>query len=145
VRRLLTFVLLIAALSAVLVGLPTVTTATAKPRPVPASVERSRWPGRRRRAEGRWGAARPGPALLSAPAHHAALLLMGVTWAPDPALGPGEVLFRHRSGGLWSDGRAWRPTTDDAPDSGSVDTRGPSFRVGTAPIWTGPSEASRCA
>jgi hypothetical protein len=65
---------------------------------------------------------------------------MGVTWRPDPAVGEVEVLLRHRANGRWSAWESVEADTDDAPDAAGVDTLGPSFRVGTAPIWTGPSD-----
>ena len=139
-RRLLNFVLLIAALSVVLVGLPTVTPATARPRPVPAAVERLPLTSVDAGALRALGAQRNRPALLSGARTTRPFSLMGVTWRPDPGLGEVEVRVRHRSAGRWSD---WTPVdadTDDAPDAGSPDTRGSSFRVGTAPIWTGPSD-----
>jgi hypothetical protein len=140
VRRLLTFVLLIAALSVAIVALPTVTPATAEPRPVPASVERIPLRAVDAGALRTLGSLKARPALLSAPQTTAPFALMGVTWTPDPAVGGVEVRFRHRAQGRWSDWESVEAETDDAPDAGSVDTRGPRFRVGTAPIWTGPSD-----
>ena len=136
-RRLLTFVPLVALLSAVLVGLPTVTTATAHPRPVPASIQRIPLAGADTAS---LRTLRLAPALLSGQHSTRPFSLMGVTWRPDPSLGEVEVLLRHRSGGRWSHWEQVEADVDDAPDAGSVDTRGPSFRVGTAPIWTGPSD-----
>jgi hypothetical protein len=140
VRRLLTFVLLIAALSAALVGLPTVTTATAEPRPVPATVERLPLGAVDTASLRTLGALKVKPAYLSSPRTTRPFSLMGVTWAPDPAVGEVAVLLRHRSAGRWSDWERVEADSDDAPDAGSVDTRGPRFRIGTAPIWTGPSD-----
>ena len=139
-RRLLTFVLLIAALSVAIVALPTVTPATATPRPVPASVERIPLQAVDAGALRTLGALKVRPALLSAPQVTAPFSLLGVTWRPDPAVGEVEVRFRHRAAGRWSDWESVEADTDDAPDAGSLDTRGPDFRVGTAPIWTGPSD-----
>ena len=133
-RRLLTFALLLSTLSVVLVALPTLTTASAKPRPVPASVSRiplTPAAGPALRAAG---------ALRSDPRTTSPFSLMGVTWAPDPAVGEVEVEIRHRSHGRWSDWEHVEADTDDAPDAGSVDTRSAAFRVGTAPLWTGPSD-----
>jgi hypothetical protein len=137
VRRLLTFVPLVAVLSAALVGLPTLTTATAQPRPVPASIQRIPLAAADTVSS---RTLRSGSALLSGQRSTQPFSLMGVTWRPDPALGDVEVLLRHRSAGRWSDWEQVEADVDDAPDTGSADTRGPSFRVGTAPIWTGPSD-----
>ncbi len=139
-RRLLTFVLLIAALSAVLVGLPTVTTATATPRPVPASVERIALGDVDMASLRTLGSSTVRPAFLSAARTTKPFSLMGVTWRPDPAIGEVEVLVRHRAQGRWSDWEVVDADTEDAPDVGTVDTAGPGYRVGTAPIWTGPSD-----
>lgn len=139
-RRLLTFVLTLVALSAVLVGLPTLTTATATPRPVPASVERLPLEAVDQASLRLLGSFRIRPSYLSAPQSTKPFSLMGVTWAPDAALGTVEVLLRHRSQGRWSPWESVEAHTDDAPDAGSTDTRGPQFRLGTAPIWTGPSD-----
>lgn len=139
-RRLITFFLIVASLSAVLVGLPTVTTATATPRPVPASVERIPLGSVDVAALRTLGSSRVRPAYLSAARTTKPFSLMGVTWAPDPAVGEVEVLVRNRSGGRWSAWESVDADTDDAPDAGSQDARGPGFRIGTAPIWTGPSD-----
>jgi hypothetical protein len=140
VRRLLTFLLIVAALSAVLVGLPTVTPATATPKPVPASIERIPVGTVDQAALRTSGSFAVPPAYLTAARSTRPFSLMGVTWAPDPAVGEVEVLVRHRSSGRWSDWEGVEADSDDAPDAGTADTRGPGFRLGTAPIWTGPSD-----
>lgn len=132
-RRLLTFALLIAALSTALVALPTLTTASAKPRPVPASVERIPLVALE-------AGLRTTGALRTDPRRTRPFSLMGVTWRPDPAIGEVEVEFRSRTGGRWTEWESVEADTDDAPDAGSADTRSAGFRVGTAPIWTGPSD-----
>ena len=139
-RRLLTFALILAALSTVLVALPTLTTATATPRPVPASVERIPLGDVDSAALRTLGSFRVRPAYLSAARTTEPFSLMGVTWAPDPAVGEVEVLFRHRADGRWSAWESVEADADDAPDAGSADTRSQGFRLGTAPIWTGPSD-----
>ena len=131
-RRLLTFALLLSTLSAVLVALPTLTPAGADPRPVPASVHRIP-------LQAVVGAARAG-ALRTDTHATKPFSLMGVTWAPDPAVDEVQVQVRHRSNGRWSDWETVQAHTEDAPDAGSVDTRSPGYRMGTAPIWTGPSD-----
>ena len=139
-RRLLTFILLLGTLSVAVVALPTLTPATATPRPVPASIQRIPLDRVDAGALRSLGALRIRPTLLSAEHRTAPFSLMGVTWQPDPAVGEVEVQIRHRSSGRWSDWESVEADTDDAPDAGSVDTQGPSFRLGTAPIWTGPSD-----
>ena len=139
-RRLLTFLLFVAALSTVLVALPTLTTAGAAPRPVPASVERIPLEAVDQASLRTLGSFKVRPAYLSSARTTRPFSLMGVTWAPDPAVGDVEVLLRHRSYGRWSGWESVEADTDDAPDAGSADTRGPGFRLGTAPIWTGPSD-----
>jgi hypothetical protein len=139
VRRLLTFVLLIASLTAALVALPTLTTASARPRPVPASIERIPLTAVDAPALKGLGALRTRPTLLSAPQDTRPFSLMGVTWRPDPAVGEVEVLLRHRSDGRWSDWEEVHADDDHAPDAGSADV-GKAYRVGTDPIWTGPSD-----
>ena len=132
-RRLLTFALLLPTLSVVVVALPTLTPANAEPRPVPASVHRI--PLQASVTAGlRTGALRADPRATKP------FSLMGVTWAPDPALDEVEVHLRHRTGGRWSEWETVEAHSDDAPDAGSVDTRGSGFRMGTPPIWTGPSD-----
>ncbi|MCW2681774.1 MAG: N-acetylmuramoyl-L-alanine amidase, family 2 [Frankiales bacterium] len=138
-RRLLTFLLFVAALSTVLVALPTLTTATATPRPVPAGVERIPLAAVDAASLRTLGSLKVRPAYLSSARTTRPFSLMGVTWAPDSAVGDVEVLLRHRSSGRWSDWESVEADSDDAPDAGSPDTRG-AFRLGTAPIWTGPSD-----
>ncbi len=139
VRRLLAFPLLVAALSTALVALPTVTTATATPRPVPASIERIPLAAVDQASLRTLGSFKVRPAYLSSARTTKPFSLMGVTWAPDPAIGDVEVLVRNRAYGRWSAWESVEADSDDAPDAGSPDTRG-AFRLGTAPIWTGPSD-----
>ncbi len=139
-RRLLTFLLFVAALSTVLVSLPTLTTAGAAPRPVPASVERIPIGAVDATALRTLGSVKVRPAYLSSARDTRPFSLMGVTWAPDAGIGDVEVLVRHRAAGRWSDWESVEAESDDAPDAGSADARGPDFRLGTAPVWTGPSD-----
>src|SRR5687768_9933086 len=132
-RRLLTFALLIAALSTALVALPTLTTASARPRPVPASVERIPLAALE-------AGLRTTGALRTDPRRTRPFSLMGVTWRPDPAIGEVSVVFRSRTGGRWTEWESVDADNDDAPDAGSADLQGSGVRVGTAPIWTGPSD-----
>ena len=139
-RRLLSSLALLSVLSAGLVALPTLTTATATPRPVEPQVTSipltTPAPGAALRREGGTTAA---AALLSAALDTDEFSLLGVTWAPDPAVGEVDVQVRHRKDGAWSD---WEPVEeqgDEGPDPGTVDTAG-DLRSGTNPMWVGPSD-----
>ena len=123
-----------------LVVLPTVTTASAAPRPVPASVDRIEL-GDLPVPAAKAGAALRRPVSLVTPQRSTEpYSLMGVTWAPDPAVGEVVVDVRHRSDGAWSGWTRVEGEPDDAPDAGSADATSPGFRLGTAPVWTGPSD-----
>ncbi|MEX2289333.1 MAG: N-acetylmuramoyl-L-alanine amidase [Mycobacteriales bacterium] len=139
-RRLLTFALLIVTLSAILVGVPTVTPATATPRPVPASVERIPLRAVDATALRALGSSQTSPAYLTAARTTRPFSVMGVTWRPDPAVGEVEVAIRHRSGGRWSDWTDVEAEGDDVPDADSAEARSRDYRAGSAPIWTGPSD-----
>jgi hypothetical protein len=140
-RRLLALATLLVVQSGALVALPTLTSATATPRPVAASLQQlpltAAAPSGDVSAALRVRGARP---VVTSPLHRTApFSLMGVTWRDDPAVGEVEVGLRTRTGGRWS---AWETVDahgDDAPDDGSADTRG-ALRAGTPPIWTGPSD-----
>jgi hypothetical protein len=140
VRRLLTFVLLIVALSTLLVGLPTVTPAGATPQPVPPSVERIPLAGVESGALSALGQGEAVPTLLSAPLSTRPFSVMGVTWSPDPAVGEVEVQMRHRAGGSWSEWTGVEAEGEDVPDADAAERREPGYRTGSAPIWTGPSD-----
>jgi len=141
-HRLLALATLLVVQSGVLVALPTLTSATATPRPVAASVQQlpltavapsSGDVSASLRVRG----VRP---TVTSPLHRTApFSLMGVTWRDDPAVGEVEVSLRTRTGGRWSGWETVDADGDDAPDDGSADTRR-TIRVGTAPIWTGPSD-----
>ena len=123
----------------VLVGLPTVTPASAAARPVEASIQRIPVPPAP--ADDQLRASSTGvQTLLSPPRGTRDFSLMGVTWVPDPALGEVEVEVRHRSDDGWSAWEHVEAGDDDGPDPRSADTRGGRLRAGTVPIWTGPSD-----
>ena len=130
--------LVLAAPTAAFVGLPTVTAAWGRPRPVPPSVTRVPLTGvdaTARTALRRGGAA--APLLLNAPTGTADFSLLGVTWLPDPDVSV-SVQVRTRRDGRWSDWLPLDPQGDHHPDGG-VDTTG-TLRHGTAPRWVGPSD-----
>jgi N-acetylmuramoyl-L-alanine amidase len=63
---------------------------------------------------------------------------VGVSWAPDRAVGDVDVTFRTRVGtGAWT---AWNSagTDDEAPDPADLAARA-GTRGGTEPVWTGPA------
>jgi hypothetical protein len=118
-----------------LVGLPTVTFAGSRPRPVPPKVTRLRVSGVDRTAALRVGGGTP--LLLNAPTDTGPFSLVGVTWLPDPDV-QAKVSVRTRSGGRWS---AWQDLElqgEHRPDGGA--DVAPGLREGTAPIWVGPSD-----
>ncbi|MCW2614185.1 MAG: N-acetylmuramoyl-L-alanine amidase, family 2 [Frankiales bacterium] len=136
-RRPLVLLSLMSVLTGGLVALPIVTSATATPRPVTASLQQlplttvdtaaslRTAPGRR--------------SLLSPQSATRPFSLMGVTWRDDDAVGEVEVLVRIRTGGRWTPWESVEAERADAPDDGSVDTRR-TIRAGSAPVWTGPSD-----
>ena len=132
-RRLLTFALSLSASATVLVALPTVTTgASAAPRPVEPSVEQVPLSG-------------ADPRDLRSPLLTGKRFsVMGVTWAPDPAVGEVDVDVRTRTGGTWSAWEHVEAEGDDAPDAGTRDTTR-RLRSGTSPVWTGPSDGVQVA
>jgi len=63
---------------------------------------------------------------------------VGVTWRDDPRVEDPVVNVRWRKGSTWSPWTLVPGDRDDVPDAGSVDTKG-DFRMGTSPMWVGPS------
>ena len=138
-RRLTLTLALTSTATAVLVGLPTVTPATAAPRPVSADIQRI--PLERDASAGGFTVSSGGARTLLSPRRSTrAFSLMGVTWALDPAVRAVEVEVRHRSGGRWSDWEEVEAGSHDGPDARSADSRSGRLRAGTVPIWTGPSD-----
>lgn len=130
--------LVLAAPTAALVGLPAVTAAWGRPRPVPPSVTRLPLTGvdsTARAALRRAGAAPP--LLLNAPTDTAGFSLLGVTWLPDSGVSA-SVEVRTRRDGRWSPWLPLDPQGDHYPDGG-VDTTG-ALRHGTSPRWVGPCD-----
>ena len=118
-----------------LVGLPTITFAGSRPRPVPPKVTRLRVSGVDRTAALRVGGATP--LVLNAPTDTAPFSMVGVTWLPDPDV-QAEVSVRTRSDGRWSGWQRLELQGEHRPDGGSeVDA---AVRTGTAPTWVGPSD-----
>ena len=136
-RRLFALITLLALQCGALVALPTLTSATATPRPVEASLQQlplSAAPATDvRRAAG------VATSVLSPMRRTTSFSAMGVTWRPDPAVAEVEIAFRHRSSGRWSAWESIEAEGDDAPDNGSIDTT-KGLRAGSPPIWTGPSD-----
>ena len=130
---------LTAAVTTVLVALPTVTLATAAPRPVAAGLQQLPLQGAPAAAGLRVSSAGD-RTLLSPRRSTRPFSVMGVTWAPDPAVGEVEVQVRHRAKGRWSGWETVEAEHDDGPDAGSADTRSRRLRDGTVPVWTGPSD-----
>jgi hypothetical protein len=125
--------------TAVLVGLPTVTPATA--RSAAGARQHPRIPLSPDTPAGSLTTSSAGNRTLLSPRRSTrGFSLMGVTWRPDPAVGDVEVQVRHRSAGRWSDWESVEDGSDDGPDVRSPDTRGGRLRAGTAPMWTGPSD-----
>ena len=72
--------------------------------------------------------------LLTKEMSAASFSLVGVTWAPDPAVGVVEAFVRTREDGTWS---SWQPlggTGDEQPDLATPDTAD-AVRTGTSPLW----------
>jgi hypothetical protein len=118
-----------------LIGLPTVTFAGQRPRPVPPKVTRLRVSGVDRTAALRVGGGTP--LLLNAPTDTAPFSLVGVTWLPDPDV-RADVRVRTRSGGRWSAWERLELQGEHRPDGGTDVAAG--VREGTAPMWVGPSD-----
>lgn len=121
--------------TAALIGLPTVTFAGSRPRPVAPKVTRLRVSGVDRTAALRIGGGTP--LLLNAPTDTAPFSMVGVTWLPDPDV-QAKVAVRTRSDGRWSAWQDLEPQAEHRPDGGA-DVR-PGLREGTAPLWVGPSD-----
>ena len=135
-RRRMFLGLVLAGPTVALVGLPTVTGAWARPRPVAPTVTRLPLRGvdRPSRAALRTSAS---PLLLNAPTGTAGFSLVGVTWEPDRELRL-DVRVRTRSRGRWS---PWTPLVEQdehRPDGSHTASAG--LRDGTAPLWVGPSD-----
>ena len=132
--------LLLAAPTAAAVGLPVMTPAWGRPRPVPATVHRLRLRGVDRTAAAGLRLAAAGsraPLHLTAQTATAPFSLLGVTWLPDPDVDV-TVQVRTRTGGRWSDWTPLAPQGDHRPDGGPAVN--PELREGTAPHWVGPSD-----
>ncbi len=132
--------LVLAAPTVAWVGLPTLTSAMGRPRPVPPSVRRLPLSGVDRTAVSslRVKGSLPGsPSLLMAQRGTEDFSLLGVTWLPDPLV---QVVaqVRTRTGGRWTDWTPLDPQGEHRPDGG-VDVAG-ALRDGTAPRWVGPSD-----
>ena len=118
-----------------LVGLPTVTFAGSRPRPVPPKVTRMRVSGVDRTAALRVGGGTP--LVLNAPTDTGPFSLVGVTWLPDPDV-QAKVFVRTRTDGRWSAWQELEPQGEHRPDGGAEVA--PGLREGTAPMWVGPSD-----
>ena len=119
------------------VGLPVVTVASARPRPVSATVRQLPLSGVA--VPPGAGLRRPGTRLLhlSAPTATAPFSLVGVTWEPDRGLEL-DVQVRTRSAGRWSPWQVLPPQGEHRPDRGPDTVAG--LREGTAPVWVGASD-----
>jgi hypothetical protein len=63
---------------------------------------------------------------------------LGVTWAPDAAVGEVVVQARTRTGGRWT---GWIELEEEAASSGNgASDAGPRARAGTEPAWVGDSD-----
>ena len=123
---------------AVAVGLPVVTPAWARPRPVPPSVSHVRLSGVHRPTAASLrlpGAGSRAPLVLTAAQDSAAFSLLGVTWLPDPEVDV-EVRVRTRRDGRWSPWQPLDPQGEHRAEGAEAD----GVRDGTAPRWTGPSD-----
>ncbi|MBC7375182.1 MAG: hypothetical protein H7323_14435, partial [Frankiales bacterium] len=132
--------LVLAAPTVAWVGLPTLTSAMGRPRPVVPTVRRLPLAGVDRTAVSslRIRGSLPGsPSLLMAQRDTAAFSLIGVTWLPDPMVRV-VAQVRTRTGGRWSDWTALDPQGEHRPDGGN-DVAG-ALRDGTSPRWVGPSD-----
>ena len=132
--------LLLAAPTAAAVGLPVVTPAWARPRPVAAAVHRLPLRGVDRTAAGALRLSATGsraPLHLTGQTATRPFSLLGVTWLPDPGVEV-RVQVRTRTGGRWTDWTPLAPQGDHRPDGGT--DAHPDLREGTAPHWVGPSD-----
>ncbi|TAL25037.1 MAG: hypothetical protein EPN99_02090, partial [Frankiales bacterium] len=133
-----TFVgLVLAGPTVALIGLPTVTTAWARPRPVPPKVTTLPLRGIDRSARAALRGPGPSPLLLSSPTETAGFSMVGVTWQPgaDVRL---DVEVRTRSRGTWSPWRQVPQQNEHRPDGSEAERAG--LRDGTSPLWVGPSD-----
>ena len=129
--------LVLAGPTVALIGLPTVTAAWARPRPVAPTITRLPLRGVDRPARAALRTPGPAPLLLNAPTDTAGFSLVGVTWEPDADVRL-DVTARTRSRGRWS---PWMPLAqqdEHRPDGPEATSAG--LRHGTAPVWVGPSD-----
>jgi hypothetical protein len=129
--------LVLAGPTVALIGLPTVTAAWARPRPIAPTITRLPLRGVDGSARGALRAPGPAPLLLNAPTDTAEFSLVGVTWDPDADVRL-DIQVRTRRGGRWS---PWTPLPQqdehrpDGPEATAI-----GLRHGTAPLWVGPSD-----
>ena len=137
--RLLSSLAVVGLVTPAVIGLPVVTTPTAKPHPVAPSVARLALspmavapttpigPGLGRRVHG-------------VPARSTkSFTMLGVTWRHDPRVGDVSASVRWRKGSTWSAWEALWGDRDDVPDAGSNDVT-PGLRAGTSPLWVGKAD-----
>ena len=128
-----------------LLALPVVTPSSAAPRPVPPRVVTIAESGVDRAALAEPGAAGAGAGrvvVLGPQRRTDGFRSLGVTW-DDPGTAPAgqpavEVEVRTRTDGRWS-GWTELPLLDAAPEDGTAEARA-ARRVGTDPVWVGPSD-----
>ena len=129
--------LVLAGPTVALIGLPTVTTAWARPRPVPPKVTTLALRGVDRSARAALRTSEPSPLLLNAPTDTAGFSMIGVTWQPDADVRL-DVEVRTRNNGRWSPWRQVPQQNEHRPDGSEASRAG--LRDGTSPLWVGPSD-----
>ena len=146
-RRLLSGLIAFLALSGVVLVLPVYAAPQPEPEPVPVSteaVEMGSVAVPAADADVQLGTTEPvpgvpetAPALTVSDERTEDFSLVGVTWAPDPAVTDTVVQVRTRGvDGEWS---PWQEVATEASDQNTGTSSGAELRGGTVPLWTGPS------
>jgi hypothetical protein len=78
-----------------------------------------------------------GPAVLTAPTSTSSFATIGVTWTPTVRPTHLLVSVRTLTGGTWSTWEVLGGQSEDVPDTADLP---PGARVGTAPLYVGPSD-----
>jgi hypothetical protein len=136
VRRLPSLLLSLTFLPALVVAGPVVSAPAATPRPVPVQVQSiDLVPSVATSSAGADGARTVADTGERATGHFEAL---GVTWAPDPEVGPVVVTARTRTHGSWTDWIELDQEVRTGP--GETHDSGPGVRAGTEPAWVDDSD-----
>ena len=135
-RRLPSLLLSLTFLPAVVVAGPVVTTPAAAPRPVPVQVQSIHLaPALTTSSAGTSG---PRTVAATGARETAPFEALGVTWAPDPEVGPVVVTARTRTHGRWTDWIELDQEVRTGP--GETHDSGPGVRAGTEPAWVDDSD-----